>query len=254
MPMMSRTVRSAGNRHLNGDTPLMPQARPAGYLPGIEGTAARRSPRGGADGRLRLERRVRWALRPARASGRGCGAPRRRRRHAGGCRRARQAAARAATAGPDTGADGIAGTGNGRARTGAVRAGDGQRPGYGGQPARWPGTVRGSLENPDSGGAGVAGRGADSSAAAGDSRSHVQDAVRAGRAGEPGDEGAGQAVPRVDGQAGVIDEDGLAELGVGACGLAGRDLGDVEGLDLAQPGPGRGDLGCRAWRRCLRSQ
>ena len=66
--------------------------------------------------------------------------------------------------------------------------------------------------------------------------------MQADRVDEPGDEGAGQAVPRVDGQSGVVDEDGLAELGVGVGGLAGRDVGDVEGLDLGQLGLGRGDL------------
>jgi hypothetical protein len=46
----------------------------------------------------------------------------------------------------------------------------------------------------------------------------------------------------VDGQAGVIDQDGLAELRVGVGYLAGGDDGDVEGLDLGQLGLGRGDV------------
>jgi hypothetical protein len=40
IPMPSRNVRPAGNRHSCGDTPLMPRARPAGYLPGMRGAAA----------------------------------------------------------------------------------------------------------------------------------------------------------------------------------------------------------------------
>jgi hypothetical protein len=70
----------------------------------------------------------------------------------------------------------------------------------------------------------------------------LTDALRADCLDEPGDQGAWQAVPCVDGQARVIHEDGLAELGEGVGGLAGRDLGDVEGLDLSQFGLGRGDV------------
>ena len=50
-------------------------------------------------------------------------------------------------------------------------------------------------------------------AAVGESCGHGEDALGADGVEEPGDEGAGQAVPGVDGQAGVVDEDGLAELG-----------------------------------------
>jgi hypothetical protein len=46
----------------------------------------------------------------------------------------------------------------------------------------------------------------------------------------------------VDGQAGVIDQDGLAELGVGIGGLTGGGDGNVEGLDLGQLGLGRVDV------------
>jgi hypothetical protein len=68
--------------------------------------------------------------------------------------------------------------------------------------------------------------------------------LRADGVDEPGDEGAGQAVPGVDGQAGVVDEDGLAELGVGVGGLARRDVGDVEGLDLGQLCPAPAGWSC----------
>lgn len=66
--------------------------------------------------------------------------------------------------------------------------------------------------------------------------------LRANGVEEPRDEGTGQAVPRVDGQARVVDEHRLAELGESVGGLADRDLGDVEVLDLSQLGLGRGDL------------
>jgi hypothetical protein len=36
----------------------------------------------------------------------------------------------------------------------------------------------------------------------------------------------------VDAQAGAVDEDGLTERGESVGGLAARDVGDVEGLDL----------------------
>jgi hypothetical protein len=71
---------------------------------------------------------------------------------------------------------------------------------------------------------------------------HVQDALRADGVEEPRNEGTGQAVPCVDSQARVVDEDWLAKQREGVGGLAGRDGGDVEGLDLGQLCPGRGDL------------
>jgi hypothetical protein len=43
MPMSSRSVRPAGNRHSCGDTPLMPRAGNASYLPGMQRAAAWRS-------------------------------------------------------------------------------------------------------------------------------------------------------------------------------------------------------------------
>lgn len=46
----------------------------------------------------------------------------------------------------------------------------------------------------------------------------------------------------MDGQARVVDEDRLAEPGESVGGLADRDLGDIEGLDVGQLGLGRGDL------------
>jgi hypothetical protein len=100
--------------------------------------------------------------------------------------------------------------------------------------------VDGPLEDLDSDGVGVAERGSDGGAAVGEPGGHVEDALGADGVDEPGDEGAGQAVPFVDGQAGVVDEDGLAELGVGVGGLAGCDAGDVDGLDLGQLGLWRG--------------
>jgi hypothetical protein len=89
------------------------------------------------------------------------------------------------------------------------------------------GAVDGSREDADSVGAGVAECGADGGAAVGEACGHGEDALGADGVEEPGDEGAGQAVPGVDGQAGVVDEDGLVELGVGVGvgGLAGRDVG-----------------------------
>lgn len=63
MPMPSRSVRPAGNRHSCGDPPLMLRAGHAGYPPGMREAAARCSPGGGAGGCLRPKRQVRWALR-----------------------------------------------------------------------------------------------------------------------------------------------------------------------------------------------
>jgi hypothetical protein len=57
---------------------------------------------------------------------------------------------------------------------------------------------------------------------------HLDDAPRADGVDGPGDEGAGQAVPRVNGQSCVIDEDRLAEPGVGIGRFAGRDDVDAE--------------------------
>ena len=62
MPMPSRIVRPAGNRHLCGDTPLMPQARHAGYLPGMRWAAARRSRPLTSRARLRPKQQVRWVF------------------------------------------------------------------------------------------------------------------------------------------------------------------------------------------------
>jgi len=64
MPMPSRTVRPAGNRHSCGDTPLMPQARHADYLPGMRRAAARCSRAAASPMRLRSKRQVRWAFPP----------------------------------------------------------------------------------------------------------------------------------------------------------------------------------------------
>lgn len=82
----------------------------------------------------------------------------------------------------------------------------------------------------------IAERGTDGRAPVGESCGHGEDALGADGVEEPGDEGAGQTVPRVDNRARVIQQDQLAELGVGVRGLAGRDVGDVEGLDLGQLG------------------
>jgi hypothetical protein len=109
--------------------------------------------------------------------------------------------------------------------------------GFGGE-----GAVDGAGEYLDAVGVGVAERGGDGGAAVGESCGHVQDALGADGVEEPGDEGAGQAVPGVDGQAGVIDQDGLAELRVGVGDLAGGDDGDVEGLYLGQLGLSWGDV------------
>jgi hypothetical protein len=125
VPMPSRSVRPAGNRHSCGDTPLMPRARHAGYLPGMRWAAARRSRPAASPARLRpsksagyfrLETVPRTSGCASRLAGRACQLiasrctrfsrgyrpPRGRRQHAGGgyCR-ARQAGARAATAGLD---------------------------------------------------------------------------------------------------------------------------------------------------------
>jgi len=69
MPMSSRSVRPAGNRHSWGDTSIALPARHAGYLPGMGPSRARYSPGGGAGGQLRAKRQVRWAL-PAAAGAR----------------------------------------------------------------------------------------------------------------------------------------------------------------------------------------
>jgi hypothetical protein len=101
----------------------------------------------------------------------------------------------------------------------------------------------GAGEYLDAAGVGVAERGGDGGAAVGESCGHVQDAVGADGVEEPGDEGAGQAVPGVDGQAGVVDRDGLAELRAGVGDLAGGGDGGVGGLDLGLARPWRGDVG-----------
>jgi hypothetical protein len=62
MPMPSRSVRPAGNRHSGGDTPLMPRARHAGCLPGMRWAAARRSRAAASPARLRPKQQVRWVF------------------------------------------------------------------------------------------------------------------------------------------------------------------------------------------------
>jgi hypothetical protein len=92
----------------------------------MRGTAERYFPGGGADRGRRSKRQVRWALPLYALAGRawepaGAAAA------CAGYSRARQAGARAATAGPGARGRRIAGTGNGRARTRAVCARDGRR-------------------------------------------------------------------------------------------------------------------------------
>ncbi len=60
--MPSRSVRPAGNRHSCGDTPLMPRARHAGFLPGMRWAAARRSRAAASPARLRPNQQVRWVF------------------------------------------------------------------------------------------------------------------------------------------------------------------------------------------------
>jgi hypothetical protein len=84
------------------------------------------------------------------------------------------------------------------------------------QPER--GAVDRSLEDLDAVCVGVAEGGGDGGPPVGEPRRHVQDPLGVDGVEEPGDEGAGQAVPGVDGQGGVVDQDGLAELGVGVGG------------------------------------
>jgi hypothetical protein len=124
MPVASRSVRPAGSRHSRGDTPLMPRARHARYPPGMRGAAAR-CPRavvpeavfarsGKSAGHTSVCTRFRARL-PS--------APRSRRQHAAGYWRARQAGARAATAGPDARGRRDSRQGDGRARTGLCAPG-----------------------------------------------------------------------------------------------------------------------------------
>jgi hypothetical protein len=60
IPVPSHTVRPAGNRHSCGDTPLMPRARHAGCLPGMRWAAARCSRAAASPARLRPKQQVRW--------------------------------------------------------------------------------------------------------------------------------------------------------------------------------------------------
>jgi hypothetical protein len=62
MPMPSRSVRPAGNRHSCDDMALAPQARRAGCLPAMRRAAARRSQVVASPTRLRPKRQVRWAF------------------------------------------------------------------------------------------------------------------------------------------------------------------------------------------------
>jgi hypothetical protein len=66
MPMPSRNVRPAGNRHSCGDASLTPRAGSAGYMqPGMRGAVARRSRTVVPGGRLRSKRQVRCEFSPA---------------------------------------------------------------------------------------------------------------------------------------------------------------------------------------------
>ena len=122
MPMPSRSVRPAGNRHSYGgyaggaDAPGTPVA-----CQGCEGRWR------GASGRRRPQASPFKAANPLGTSVWNAlqGEAQALRREGGSVRRiwrARQAGARAATAGPEPGADGDSGGGYGRARTGAVCA------------------------------------------------------------------------------------------------------------------------------------